>query len=55
MVSKSVSFGKNAFKYFIDCKDGRKISFLFIAVPKMAAYRRDFNEIEEIFFSIKAD
>ena len=55
MVSKSVSLGKNAFKYFIDCKDGRKISFLFIAVPKMAAYRRDFNETEEISFSIKAD
>ena len=55
MVSKSVSFGKNAFKYFIDCKDGRKISFLFIAVPKMAAYRRDFNKTEEISFSIKAD
>ena len=55
MVSKSVSLGKNAFKYFVDYKDGRKISFLFLAVPKMAAYRRDFNEFEEMFFSIKAD
>ena len=55
MVSKSVSLGKNAFKYFIDYKDGRKISFLFIAVPKMAAYRSDFNEFEEMFFLIKAD
>ena len=55
MVSKRVSLGKNAFKYFIDYKDGRKISFLFIAVPEMAAYRRDFNEFEEMFFSAKAD
>ena len=55
MVSKSISLGKNAFKYFIDYKDGRKISFLFIAVPKMAAYRRDSNETKEMSFLIKAD
>ena len=55
MVSKSVSLGKNALKYFIDYKNSRKISFLFIVVPKMAACRRDFNETEEMSFSIKAD
>ena len=43
VVSNKVSFGKKGFKYFIGYKDA-KIRPLCIFLPKMSAYRRDFDE-----------
>ena len=49
VVSNKVSFGKKGFKYFIGYKDG-KIKPLCIFLPKMRAYRKDFDETKFIFF-----
>ena len=37
-------FGKNCFKYFIGSKDDRKIRQLCVILPKVSAYRKDFEE-----------
>ena len=55
VVSKKVSFGKKGFKYFIGYKDARKIKPLCIFLPKMSAYRKDFNETKYLPFLIKED
>ena len=34
---------KNGFKYFIAYKDVKAITLLYIFLPKMSAYRRDFD------------
>ena len=44
IVSNKVPFGKNGFKYFIGYKDDRKVRPLCIILPKMFAYRNDFDE-----------
>ena len=49
VVSNKVSFGKKGFKYFIGYKDA-KIRPLCIFLPKMSAYRRDFDETKYVFF-----
>ena len=59
VVSNKVSSGKKAFKYFICYKDA-KIRPLCIFLPKMSAYRRDFDEymyvlIKYMSFLIKND
>ena len=43
-VSNRVPFGKKGFKYFIGYKNSKKIRPLCIFLPKMSAYRRDFDE-----------
>ena len=44
IVPNKFPFGKNCFKYFIDSKDDRKIRQLCVILPKMSAYRKDFEE-----------
>ena len=44
LVSIKVSLGKDNFEYFICHKDGQKVKPLFILLPKMSAYRRNFYE-----------
>ena len=44
VVSKNVSFGKKGFNYSIGYKDGKNARPLCILLPKMSAYRRDFDE-----------
>ena len=39
--SNKVSFG---FKYFIGCKDGKKVTPLCILLPELSAYRRNFDK-----------
>ena len=51
VVSNKVYFGKKRFKCFIDYKnDDKKIRPLCIFLPKMRAYRKDFDETKFIFF-----
>ena len=52
MVCNKVSFGKKGFKCFIDYKYKRNRP-LCIFIPKMSAYRRDFDETKYISFLIK--
>ena len=42
--SNKVSVRKKSFKYFIGYKDGEKVRSLCIMLPKISAYRRDFDE-----------
>ena len=55
VVSNKVSFGKKGFKYINGYKDAKKIKPLCIFLPKMSAYRKDFNETKYIYFLIKDD
>ena len=45
VVSYKVSFGEKGFKYFIGYKDAKKMRPLCKFLPKMMAYRTDFDEI----------
>ena len=49
MVPKS----KKSLKYFIGYKDGKKVRPLCVTLPKMSAYRRDFNGTKYMSFLIK--
>ena len=49
VVSSKASFGKKDFKYFIGYKDAKQIKPLCIFLPKMKAYRRDFDETKYFF------
>ena len=42
--------GKNCFKYFAGYKDGKKVRPLCVMLPKMSAYRRNFDEIKYMSF-----
>ena len=44
VVSNQVSFGKEDFKCFIWYKDGKQITALCTFLPKVSAYRRDFDK-----------
>ena len=55
VVSNKVSFGKKCFKYFVGYKDGKKVRPLYILLPKMSAYRRDFDETKYMSFLTKDD
>ena len=46
---------KKGFKFFIGYKDAKKIRPLCILIPKMSAYRKDFDETKSMSFSIKDD
>ena len=50
IVSNKVSVGEKGFKYFIGYKDAKNIRPFCIFLPKMSAYRRDFDETIYIFF-----
>ena len=55
LISNKVSFGKKVFKYFIGYKDVKRNRPLCIFLPKISAYRRDFDETKYICFLIKDD
>ena len=55
VVSNKVPFGKKGFKYFIGCKDDKKVRPLCILLPKMRAYGKDFDETKYMSFLIKDD
>ena len=55
VVSNKVCFGKKGSKYFIGYKDAKKIKPLCIFLPKMSAYRKDFNETKYMSFLTKDD
>ena len=54
VVSNKISICKKGFKYFIGCKDA-KIRAMCIFLPKMSAYRIDFDETICVSFLIKDD
>ena len=54
-VSNKVYFHKKGFKYFFGYKDAKKIRPLCIFLPKMTAYRKDFDETKYMSFLIKND
>ena len=43
------------FKYFVGYKDAEKVRSLCIFIPKMSAYRRDFDENKYMSFLIWDD
>ena len=53
VIFNKISFGKKGFKNFIGYKDGKKVRPLCILLPKMSAYRKDFDETKYISFLIK--
>ena len=55
VVSNKFSFDKNDFKYFIGYKDSKKVRPLCILLPKMSAYRRNFDDTKYMSFLIKDD
>ena len=55
VVSNKVLLGKKGFKYFIGYKDASKMKPLFIFLPKMSAYRKDFDITKYTSFLIKDD
>ena len=55
VVSNKASFDKSGFKYFIGCKDSKKIKFLRTFLPKTRAYRKHFDKTKYVSFLIKGD
>ena len=55
VVSDKVPFGKRGFKTFIWYEDGKKARPLCVMLPKMSAYRRDFDETRYMSFLMKND
>ena len=55
IVFNKVSFGKNGFKYFIVYKDGKKVRPLYVMLPNLRAYRKDFDLTKYMSFLIKND
>ena len=54
VVSSSIFFfGKKDFKYFIGYKDGKTIRHLCIFLPKLSAYKSDFDKTKYMYFLIK--
>ena len=51
--SSQIAFGKKGSKYFVGYKDVKKVRPAWIMLPKMSAYRRDFDEIKYTSFLIK--
>ena len=50
VVSNKVSFSKKGFKYFIGYKDAKKFRPSCTFLPKLSAYRKDFDEIKCLFW-----
>ena len=53
VVSNKISYGKNDFKYFIGYKDAKRIRPLCILLPKISAYRRNFDKTKCVSFLTK--
>ena len=54
VVPIGVLFGKIGFKYFIDYKNSKEIRPLCVMLPKMSAYRRNFDETKYMPFFDKS-
>ena len=52
---KKVSFSKKSFKYFICYKNKKEVRPLLKMIPKMSAYRRNFDGTKYMSFFIKDD
>ena len=48
-IANKVSFGKKDIKYFIGYNNPEKVRRLCIFLPKMSAYRRDFDKTKCMF------
>ena len=55
VVSNKIFFGKKGLRYFVGYKDSKKIRPLCIFLPKMTAYRQDFDQAKFMSFLIKDD
>ena len=55
VVSNKIFFGKKGLRYFVGYKDYKKIIPLCIFLPKMTAYRKDFDQAKFMSFLIKDD
>ena len=55
VVSNKFPFGKKGSKCFIGYKDAKKTRSWFIFLPKMSAYRKDFDGTKYMSFLIKND
>ena len=55
VVSNKAFFGKKGFKHFISYKYSKKIRLLCIFLPKVCAYRKEFDETKYMPFLIKDD
>ena len=56
VVSNKVPFGKKDLKYFIgNIYDDEKVMSLFIMLPKMSAYRKDFDGTKYMSFLVKGN
>ena len=55
VVSNKIFFGKKGLRYFVGYKDSKKIRSLCIFLPKMTAYRQDFDQAKFMSFLIKDD
>ena len=55
VVSNKIFFGKNGLRYFVGYKDSKKIIPLCIFLPKMTAYRKNFDQAKFMSFLIKDD
>ena len=53
VVSNKVLFGKKGLKYSIGYKDGKKCRSLFVMLPKISVYRRNFEETKYMSFFVK--
>ena len=54
-MSNSVPFCKKGIKYFFGTKMVKKVKPLCVMLPKISAYRRDFDETKYMSFLIKND
>ena len=53
VISNRFTFGKQDFKYFIGCKDNKKIRPLCIFFLEISAHKRYFNKSKCMYFIIK--
>ena len=53
ILSDKISFGKKNFKYFIGYKVAKKVRPFCIVLPKMSAYKKDFDKTKCMSFLIK--
>ena len=52
-MSNKVPFGKKGYKHFIGQEDAKKNKTLCVFLPKMTAYRKDFDRAKYVSFLIK--
>ena len=52
IVSNNIFLGKKGFKYFIGYEDNDKVTPLYIMLPKMSGYRRNYNETKYMSFLV---